>query len=123
MNDAERPRRRLIGRAARAAGWVVLAGAGLAAFLVGLLHLPSVQRAAARAASREAGRVLESSVEAGSIRWSFFKGPLELRDVSLRGLGERSGTEISVPRVRIELSVRDLFRGRTVFHVALGYPF
>ena len=61
MNDPEKPRRRWIGRAARALGWAVLVLLGLAALLVGLLHLPPVQRAVSRAAVREAGRILEGS--------------------------------------------------------------
>ena len=118
MSDPERPRRRWIGRAARALGWSVLVVAGLVALLVGLLHLPAVQRAATRTAVKEAGRILESSVEAGSVRWNLLEGTLELRDFSLRGEGERAGTEISVPRARIVLSVRALRQGRIVVESA-----
>ena len=56
MNDAEKPRRRWIGRAARALGWVACIVVGVLALLAGLLHLPLVQRATTRVATREAGR-------------------------------------------------------------------
>ncbi|HYN42531.1 MAG TPA: hypothetical protein VE129_12185, partial [Thermoanaerobaculia bacterium] len=118
MSTPEKPRHRWIGRATRVALGAVLAVTGLFALLVGLLHLPSVQRAATRAATREAGRILESSVEAGSVRWNVFEGTLELRDVVLRGAGERAGTEISVPRARIVLSVLDLRHGHIVVESA-----
>ena len=114
MNDPEKPRRRWIGRAARALGWAVLVLLGLAVLLFGLLHLPAVQRAAARAAVREAGRILEGSVGTGSIRWNALTGSLEIRDLRLRGEGERAGTEISVSRARVRLSVPDYLRGRIV---------
>ena len=114
MNDPEKPRRRWIGRAARALGWAVLVLLGLAALLFGLLHLPAVQRAASRAAVREAGRILEGSVGTGSIRWNALTGTLEVRDFLLRGEGERAGTEISVSRAHIRISVPEYLRGRVV---------
>ncbi len=119
MKDSEKPRRRGIGRAARALGWVVLVLLGVAALLFGLLHAPPVQRAVARAAVREAGRALEGSVEAGSIRWSLLAGTVELRDVLVRGEGDRAGTEISVALARADLSVRQLLRGRIVVEHAV----
>lgn len=114
MNDPERPRRRRIGRAVRALGWIALVLLGLAALLFGLLHLPAVQRAASRAAVRQAGRILEGSVVSGSIRWNALTGTLEVRDLLLRGEGERAGTEISVPRAHIRISVPEYLRGRIV---------
>lgn len=124
MSETEIPRRRWIGRAARAIGWASLFLVALAAILVGVLHLPPVERAAARAAAREAGRILEGSVEAGTIHWSLAAGTLELRDASLRGEGERAGTEISVARARVRLSVPDFLRGRlVVLHAIVERPF
>ena len=114
MSETERPSRRWIGRAARAMGWASLCLAGLVAVLVGVLHLPPVERAVARAAAREAGRALQCSVEAGTIRWSLVAGTIELRDVSLRGEGTGAGTEMSVVRARVRFSVPDLLRGRLV---------
>ncbi len=87
---------------------------GLAALLFGLLHLPPVQRAVSRAAVREAGRIVEGSVGTGSIRWNVLTGTLEVRDLLLRGEGERAGTEISVSRAHVRLSVPDYLRGRLV---------
>ena len=114
MSETERPSRRWIGRAARAMGWASLCLAGLVAVLVGVLHLPPVERAVARAAAREAGRALQCSVEAGTIRFSLVAGTIELRDVSLRGEGVRAGTEISVVRAGVRFSVPALLRGRFV---------
>jgi autotransporter translocation and assembly factor TamB len=119
MSETERPRRRWIGRAARAVGWAVLVVLGLAALLVGLLHVPPVQRALSRAAVREADRALEGSVESGSIRWNALTGTLEVRDLLLRGEGDRAGTEVSVPRARIRFSVPDFLRGRLVVRSAV----
>jgi autotransporter translocation and assembly factor TamB len=92
----------------------VLVVLGLVLLLALLLHVPPVQRAVSRAAVREAGRALEGSVEAGSIRWNLLAGTVELRDVSVRGEGDRAGTEISVALARADLSVRQLLRGRVV---------
>ncbi len=92
---------------------------GSLAALTGLLHLPPVQRAATRAATREAARVLGSTVEAGLVRWNALSGTLEARDLLVRGEGERAGTEISVSRARVQLSVRDLVRGRVVVEGAV----
>ena len=114
MNDPEKPRRRWIGRAARALGWAVLVLLGLAALFIGLLHLPAVQRAVSRAAVREAGRIVEGSVGSGSVRWNAFTGTLEVRDFLLRGEGERAGTEISVSRAKVLVSLPDAVRGRLV---------
>lgn len=119
MSDPEKPRTRWIGRAARALGWTVLAVTGLVALLAGLVHLPPFQQSATRTAARAAGKALSSSIVAGSIRWNALEGTLELRNVSIRGEGERAGTEISVPRGRIALSVRDLLRGRVVVESAV----
>lgn len=119
MSETERPRRRWIGRAARAASWAALGLGGLAVVLAGLLHVPPVQRAVSRAAVREAGRALEGSIEAGSIRWNLLAGTVELRDVFVRGEGERAGTEISVALARADLSVRHLLRGRVVVESAV----
>ncbi len=124
MNDPEKPRRQWIGRAARALGWAVLVLLGLAALLFGLLHLPAVQRAASRAAVREAGRILEGSVETGSIRWNALTGTLEVRDFRLRGEGERAGTEIAVSRAHVRISIPDTLRGRIVVLSAIvEHPF
>lgn len=114
MNAEERPRRRWIARSARALVGVVLAAAGLTALLFGLLHLAAVQQATARVATREAARILECSVDAGAVRWNLLAGTLELTDVSLRGVGERAGTEITVPRARARVWVGALLRGRVV---------
>ena len=114
MKAEEKPRRLWIARSARALVGSVLVAAGLAGLLFGLLHLAAVQRAAARAAIREAGRILQASVDAGTVRWNLLEGTLELRDVSLRGEGERAGTEISVPWASARFSVGGLLRGRIV---------
>ena len=119
MSDTEKTRRRWIGRIARALGRAVLFVAGLLILIVGLLHLPPIQRAATRAATREAGRILGSTVEAGSVRWNSVAGTLEARDILVRGEGERAGTEISVSRARVQLSVRDLLRGHIVVESAV----
>lgn len=113
------PRRRWIGRLARAAGATLLLVAALLLLLVALLHLPPIQRAAATAAARKAGAELGCAVETGPAKWNLLAGTVELRDVSLRGEGERAGTEISVARARADLSLRELLRGRFVVESAL----
>ncbi len=119
MNETSRPRRsrRHLGWKASAAVALVLAA--LAVLLVGLLHLPPLQKVAAGAGIRAAGRALGASVEAGSIRWSFFPGTLEVRDLAIRGEGERAGTEISVGRLSAGFSVTALLQGRVVVERAL----
>ena len=118
MSDDETPRRSRIGRAAR--GIAVASGALAVAVLLlaALLHAPPVARAATRAILARASAALGCPVESASLRWNLFSGTVEARDVSLRGAGERAGTEISARRLRVDLNVTALLRGRLVVEEA-----
>jgi autotransporter translocation and assembly factor TamB len=119
MSDDEKPRRPWIRRAARGLLGLAAAATVFVLLLLLVLHAPPVQRALARTALEAASRALDCPVEAGTVRWNLFAGTLELREVSLRGTGERAGTEISFAHARVELSLRALLRGRVVVESAL----
>lgn len=114
LSDDDTPRRTWAARAARILLGVAAAVALLLVLLLALLHAPPVARAVTRAAVAKASAALGCAVEAGEVRWNLLAGWVELRDVALRGTGERAGTEILVPRGRADLSVSALLRRRIV---------
>ena len=87
--------------------------------LAALLHTPPVARAATRAALAKASASLAAEVEARELRWSLLAGTLEARDVAIRGSGERAGTEVAARRIRVDLAVASLLRGRVVVEEAV----
>jgi autotransporter translocation and assembly factor TamB len=114
MNDDERTRRSWRARAARPLAYGVLAAFVLAAFIVGLLHLPPVRRSVTEAAVRKASSALGGNLRTGEVRWSLFTGTLDARNLLVRGEGDRAGTEISVARLHARLSLAAFVRGRIV---------
>ena len=120
MNDEQTSRRRGIGRSGRASAAVAAVLAALLLLVAGLLHAPPLERALSRALLEKASASLGCAVEAQAVRWNLFAGTIEARDVSLRGTGERAGTEISVRRARVDVATTALLRGRLVVEEALA---
>lgn len=119
MSDDDTPRRPRVARAARVVARAAAAVGLLAVLLLAALHLPPVGRAVTRAAVARASAALGCDVEAGDVRWNLLAGRVELRDVALRGTGERAGTEIALRRGRVDLSVAALVRRRIVLEEVL----